>query len=99
MLGEVANTCLFEFGNKNDLLLKVLTACTVNGSKRYKWLNFKDARSSKSKALQLIQTCYGYSAKHAADARKLFSNDDIIALAESQGWQKDELKDLQKELG
>jgi hypothetical protein len=99
MLGEVANLCLFEFGDKKkDLLLKVLTACSVNGPKRYSWKNFKGGTQTVPKAIQLIQACYGYTAKQAQDARKLFAAEDIMALAESRGWQKDELKDLQKEL-
>lgn len=98
MLGEVASACLFEFGDKKDLLLKVFAACTVNGSKRYKWANPKGASKGSSKAVELIAKTYRMSYKHAAEARSLFTNDDIIALAEAQGWQKDELSALSKEL-
>ena len=96
-LGEVASACLFEFGDKKDLLLKLFAACTVNGSKRYKWVTPKGANKGSSKALQLIALTYRMSLQHATDVRPLFSNDELVALAEAQGWQKDELKELIKE--
>jgi hypothetical protein len=98
MLGEVANACLFEFGNKKDLMLKVLTACTASGSKRYKWTAPKGAVKSSSKALQLIADTYKMPLRHAIDVRPLFTNAEVTALAEAQGWQKDELAELKKEL-
>lgn len=98
MLGEVACACLFEFGQKKELMLKVLTACTANGSKRYKWINPKGSAKASSKAVQLIAVTYGMSMRHAADVRPQFTTDELLMLAEAQAWQKDELKDLQKEL-
>lgn len=98
-LGEIACSCLFEFGSKKELMLKVLAACTVNGSKRYKWINPKGASKSSSKALELIAMSYGLSLKHANDVRAQFTAAEIIELAEAQGWQKPEIKELQKELG
>lgn len=98
MLGEVASTCLFDFGDKPEFMLKVLAACTVNGSKRYKWVSPKGATKSSSKALQLIAHTYKMPLKHAADVRPLFTSAEVLELAEAQGWQKDELVDLKKEL-
>lgn len=98
LLGEVACSCLFEFGQKKELMLKVLTACTANGKKRYKWLSPKGAVKASSKAVRLIAETYSMSLAHAAEVRPQFTVDELLALAEAQGWQKDEQKDLQKEL-
>lgn len=98
MLGDIAATYLFDFGQKKELMLKVLTACTCNGGKRYKWANPKGTTKTSSKALQLIALTYGMSLKQAAEVRPQFTADEVVALAEAQGWQKDELSDLQKEM-
>lgn len=98
MLGEVASTCLFDFGQKKELMLKILAACTVNGAKRYRWVNPKSTTKSSSKALQLISLTYRMSPKQAAEVRPQFTIEEIVELATAQGWQKDELSDLQKEL-
>lgn len=98
MLGEVASACLFEFGAKKELMLKVLAACTANGGKRYKWVNPKGTSKTSSKALELIALTYKMSPKQAVEVLPLFTAAEITELAEAQGWQKDELKDLQKEL-
>ena len=36
--------------------------------------------------------------KEAEDTRRLFSDEELFELAEIQGWQKDEIKELQGEL-
>jgi hypothetical protein len=98
MLGEVASACLFEFGQQKELMLKVLAACTANGGKRYKWVNPKGATKSSSKAVQLIALTYKMSLRQATEVRPQFTAEEIVELATAQGWQKDEVKELQKEL-
>lgn len=98
MLGDIANPCLFDFNDKKDLMLKILTTCTAGGSKRYKWVNPKGSSKTASKALRLIASAYGMPLRHAADVRPLFKPDELIALAEAQGFQKDEIAELKKEL-
>lgn len=97
-LAELANSSLFDLADKKELMLMVLAASTVGGPKRYSWVTPKGAAKS-GRAVQLIAQTYRMPLKHATDVRPLFAAADIVALAEAQGWQKDELKDLQKELG
>lgn len=92
-LGFIAAPCIFEFGKKPELALMVLAACTVNGRKRYKWTAPK-ATLKASKAVDLIAASYKMSRKHATEVLPMFSQAELIELAESQGWQKDELKEL-----
>ena len=98
MLGEVASTCLFDFGQKKELMLKIFAACTANGGKRYKWVNPKGTTKSSSRALELISLTYRMSLKQAAEVRPQFTTDEVVELAIAQGWQKNEITDLQKEL-
>ncbi len=89
-LGDVAALCIFELGQQKELLLKLLTACTVGGSKRYQWANFKGA-SKKTKALELIAKVYNMPMRHAEDIASLFSPDELKELALREGTKKYDL--------
>ncbi len=97
-LGTIGTSCIFELGQHKELLLKVLTACTSGDSKRYKWVAYKGETKKTSKALQLVAQATGQPLRHAVDTLKLFTPDELMTLAEEQGWQKDELAELKKEL-
>lgn len=97
-LGEIACSTVFEFSSKKDLMLLILTTCSIDGPKRYKWLAPKGADKTQPGSIKLISEVYGLSAKDAEKSLKLFSNDDIIQLAEHCGMQSDEIKLLKKEL-
>ena len=97
-LADIAAPLTFDLADKKELMLKVFAACTVGGAKRYAWANFKIATKKKSLARDLIATTYRWSKKQAAEARHMFTNDEILELAQAQGWQADEVKELKKEL-
>lgn len=97
-LGTIGTSCIFELGQHKELLLKLLTALTTGDSKRYKWIAYKGEKKKASKALQLIVQATNQPLRHAVDTLKLYTNDELLTLAEEQGWQKDEIKELQKEL-
>lgn len=95
-LGMIAAPCVFDFGNKPELMIKVLTACNTNGIKRYEWCAPKNEKKF-SRTIQLIASVYKMSHSHASDVISLFSWDDIEELARVQGYQQDEIKELKKE--
>lgn len=99
-LADEAAPLVFDFGNDKELMLKVLTACTVGGPKRYSWVNFKVAGGKKSSLAQrLVEEAYKLPPKQAKEVMPLFSKEQLFELAEQQGWQADEVKELKKELG
>lgn len=99
MLNEVMNIAVFPLGDRKSLLMRLLTVCSSGRRKRYKWVNFKTGGTKQCKrAIELIAATYHLSRSEAADTLKLFKPDELIALAEETGWQKDEIKELQKEL-
>lgn len=99
LLNEIANILVFPLGDKKELLLLLLTACSNGRSKRYKWVNYKVSSSKKKKrSIELIAQHYGLALREAEDSAKLFSPEDIMELAELHGLQKDELTELKKEL-
>jgi hypothetical protein len=100
-LNEIVNTSVFNIGEHKEFLLKLLTVCASGEKKRYNWINYKLGNGSKKTKLSigLIMTHYRLSAKEAEDVVKLLSPVELMELGEMQGWQKQELKDLKKEVG
>ena len=97
-LNDIVNVSVFVLGNHKEFLLKLLTVCSNGKQKRYQWVNYKLGGSKKvKKSVELVATHYRLSIKEAEDSRKLFSEEEILELAEAQGWQKDEIADLKKE--
>lgn len=97
-LADIAAPVTFDLADKKDLMLDLFAVCTVGGPKRYSWVNFKVATKRKGKALGLIAKAYKWPLKHAAEALHMFTTDELIELAQDQGWQADEIKELKKEL-
>lgn len=98
-LNEIVNTTVFALGAKKEFLLKLLTVCSNGKSKRYQWINYKLSGSKKlKKSVELIATHYRLSPKEAEDTRRLFNDQELLDLAEAEGWQKDEISELKKEL-
>lgn len=100
-LNEIVNVVVFSLGDKKELLLKLLTVCSQGKPRRYQWINYKMAAGSKKqkRAVELIAKHYQISYKEAEDSRRLFSSEEIMELGEMHGLQKDELRDLKKEVG
>lgn len=98
-LNEIVNVTVFPLGDHKELLLKLLTVCSNGRPKRYKWINYKlTASRKKSRAVELIEQHYSLSPSEAEDTRKLFTTEELLELAESEGWQREELNELKKEL-
>ena len=84
--------------DKKEFLLKLLAVCSNGTPKRYQWINYKVGGSKKlKKSVELIATHYRLGPKEAEDTRRLFNESELVELAEAEGWQKDEIKELQKE--
>jgi hypothetical protein len=98
-LNEIVNLAVFNLPEHKEFMLKLLTVCSSGSTKRYSWINYKLTSAVKRKlAVQLVATHYNFSLKEAEDSVQLFSADELLELAEAQGWQKDDVKALKKEL-
>ena len=98
-LNEIVNMAVFNIGEHKELLLKLLMVCSSGNKQRYNWINYKLGGTKKAKrAVELVADQYHMSLKEAADAIKLFSPQELMDLGEAHGLQKDELKDLLKEI-
>ncbi len=99
MLNELINTTIFGLTAHPELLLKLLSVCASGKLKRYNWLNYKLSGGKKYKrSVELIAEHYKLSWEDAAEQRPIFDDAELLELAEIQGWQKDEIAELKKEL-
>jgi hypothetical protein len=96
-LNATANRCMFALGEEKGLLFKLLAAaCT--GPKRNQWI--KGPGSSKSRlATEAITARFGCSTRESEEHLGLLEPTDVLQFAEEAGWEKDQLKKLQVELG
>jgi len=99
-LNELVNTSVFNLGDHKELLLKLLTVCSGGDKKRYQWINYKLTSNKKAKrAVELVAQHHRVSLREAGQLVKLYSPKELMELAESHGLQKEELRDLKKEIG
>jgi len=65
---------------------------------KYQWLR-RDVKSSKTKLSEVVVAkYYNYPLRRAAEAVSMLENDVILGYAEELGYQKEQIRDLKKEL-
>jgi hypothetical protein len=90
------NQYIFQFYKHPELLYHLMCVCSAGTKERPVWR--KKKKSSKfPKSVLVIQRYFGYNKRHAEDALKCLSGNDIMEFAEELGYQKEELKLLKKE--
>ncbi len=97
-LNAIANPVIFTLGQHKELLYYLLTVCTTGNSQRYHWIKAPKSRGRGTLATTVVAKYFNYGHRHAVDAAKLLTNDEIMAYAGELGWQKDEIAKLKKEL-
>ena len=96
-LNEFVNRYVFSLGQEKPLLFKLMAAaCT--GRNRATWLKGPTNTSTRL-AIEAIMTQYDCSAREAKGYIELLAPSDIAQFAEEAGWDKDQLKKLDTELG
>lgn len=98
LLNQLVNHLVFPLGKHKGLLYDLMTICTSGKTQRYVWNKMNSKKSVMPKSVAIIQEYYGYSKKHSLEALPLLTNEDIISHAEDLGKQKDEIRELKKEL-
>lgn len=88
----------FSLGQEKPLLFKLLAAAATGKSKRYQWLKSPGAKATVKLRLEVIKQYYEVSTREATGYSDLIDAEDILSMAESLGWEQDELKKLKKEV-
>lgn len=104
MANRLVNPLVFSLDSMhNEFLIKLLTVCSQNGPKNYKWTNIKQTikKSGKTSALviDVLKEYLNESSRHAIQAARLYAPEDIIEMALALGKEDAEIKKLKKELG
>ena len=99
LLNDLVNIAIFNLPEHKEFLLKLLTVCSSGKPKRYSWINYKISKKSKKKiSIKLVADHYNLSISEAEDSIDLFSEDELLELAEINGFQREDIKNLKKEL-
>lgn len=97
-VNSLVNTFAFALGKHPALLTKLMSVAATKRVKRYQWQKGLSTGSSKSKIIEIISKYYDCSSKDASQMVSLLSAEDIMAIAVELGLDKDEIKDLRKQI-
>jgi hypothetical protein len=96
-LNEFVNRYVFSLGQEKPLLFKLMAAaCT--GKNRATWLKGPTSTNTRL-AIEAVKTRYECSAREAKGYIELLEPSAIVQFAEEAGWDKEQLKKLELELG
>jgi hypothetical protein len=95
LVNEITNP--FIGSVPTDLTWRLFCAIGIPGTKGYKFPPTSGS-TQKDLALQIISERYGVSQKVAKEYRPIFNAEDLVAMAESMGWDDKEIKALQTKL-
>ena len=98
VVNELVNPYVFSLYKHPGLLCKLMVAASSGKTSRYTYIKNTSKKLKFPKSVSLIQRVYDVSAKEANIMFPLIGSDELIILASQFGWQKDSIKELQKEL-
>lgn len=98
LLNEIVNPFVFSLFKHKQLLWQLCTVATSGKSQRYQWMGQKsEAGKNKPASTQVVADYYGYSLRHARDAVKCLTKEQIVDLATELGAQPETIAKIKKE--
>lgn len=99
MLNTFMNPLVFALPKHPELLMRVLQVCSSKTPKRYQWLGIKGGTKKKNiEAMKVVGEYYDMSQREVRLLNPFPPSSEIISMAEELGYEKDEMKKLEKEL-
>lgn len=97
-LNELVNPFAFSLANHKDLLWYLMTICSGGKPQRYVWNKLPGKLSTaRPVSVKVVQDYLQCSERHAHDALKCLTGNDILNIAEKLGMQTEELAKIRKE--
>ena len=97
-LNEVVNPFIFSLYKHKSLLWKLLTIAAPGSFKKYQWVSQKsEAGQNKPVSTAVVMEYYKYNSRHARDAVKLLTYEQVVSLAGDLGYQQDSIAKIKKE--
>lgn len=98
-LNEFVNPYVFALASEKELLFKLMTAACTGSTGRYQWIKPPGTAGSKTNMkIEVIAQYYETSLREAALYLRNTKESDIIMMAEELGFDKEQMKLLEKEL-
>jgi len=98
MINMFANRYCFSLQHHKELLINLMTIACPGKFARHNWVK-RTAKSSKTKLSDaVVASYYHYPLRRATEAANMLDDDTIIGYAEEMGYQKEQIRDLKKEL-
>lgn len=97
-LNEFANKYVFSLGTEKALLFKLLGAACTGRVSRNNWIKGPGSTSTRL-TVEAIKARFGCSTREAEQHLRFLEPADVLEFAEQAGWDKDQVKKLQVELG
>ena len=98
-LNEVVNPFVFDLAKHKELLYRLMTVCTSGSFQRYTWQKAKGkSQPSMPISLSIVERNNPYlSRREALETLKIFSESDVLLMAEELGCEKEELTKVKAE--
>lgn len=96
MLNEFVNSKVFPLAKHPHLLMRLLQAASSKTNKRYNWLGIKSKKKN-VEAMRAVQEYFEMSDREIKLLKPFPPEEEVLEMAESLGWQKDEIAKLKKE--
>lgn len=97
MLNTFANPLIFSLAKHPHLLMQVLQTCSSKTFKRYQWIGIKGNKKN-TQSLKVVGEYFEMSEREVKLLDPFPQNIEILQMAEELGYDKDEIKKLEKEL-
>ena len=98
LLNCFANRYCFSLQHHKQLLINLMTIACPGKFSRHNWIK-RDAKTTKTKLSEVVvASYYNYPLRRAGEAASMLDDETIIGYAEDMGYQKEQLRDLKKEL-
>ena len=96
MLNEFSNPYIFSLGRHPHLLMQLLQVSSSKTNKRYQWIGIKSKKKN-AESIKVVSEFYGMSTREVRLLNPFPSEEEILLMAESIGWQKDDIAKLRSE--
>lgn len=97
-LNEFANKYVFSLGTEKPLLFKLLAAACTGRVSRNNWIKGPGGSGTRL-SIEAIKAKFGCSSREAEGHLRFLEPSDVLQFADEAGWDKDQVKKLQAELG
>jgi hypothetical protein len=96
LLNEFVNPAVFSLGKHPHLLMQLLQAASSKTPKRYAWLSVKSKKKN-VEAMKVVGEYFGMSSREVRLLDPFPTKEEVLKMADEIGWQKDDIKKLEKE--